>query len=169
MLKQIKDKVNDILEGFEADLKDLEEQKSHIDEKYRKMAEEEKKEIVETIKLVKAQIKSLSRMRDATESDKVEDEPDDTPVEEEKVIDTIFPENNEEPVIEVVDKQVVEEDAANDSVVVEEAVTEDKKSDEETSETVETVETAENAEWPFDNGDDKEEDGWPEFPEEWGK
>lgn len=157
MLKQIKDKVSAILEGFEEDLKNLEEQKSHIDEKYRKLADEEKKEVVETIKILKAQIKSLSRMRDANESDKVEDEPQDNPVEEEeRVVDNLFPENNVE---KAVDELIVEDD----TTVVDEAVK--AESDNKSEETAD--------EWPVENNDepvqesDQDEDAWPAFPEEW--
>ena len=154
MLKQIKDKVNAILEGFEEDLKNLEEQKSHIDEKYRKLADEEKREVVETIKILKAQIKSLSRMRDANESDKVEDEPQENPVEEEeRVVDNLFPENNVE----------------NEPAVVEEAVNDEPVIPAEPD--VKPVETAD--EWPVENNDepvqesDQDDDAWPAFPEEW--
>lgn len=162
MLKQIKDKVTSILEGFEEDLKNLEEQKSHIDEKYRKLADEEKKEVVETIKLVKAQIKSLSRMRDANESDKVEDEPQDNPVEEEeRVVDNLFPENNVEKAI---DEFVVEADPS----VVDEAVKEEPVISAEPEGKPE--ETAD--EWPVEDNEpvqesDQDDDAWPAFPEEW--
>ena len=154
MLKQIKDKVNAILEGFEEDLKNLEEQKSHIDEKYRKLADEEKREVVETIKILKAQIKSLSRMRDANESDKVDDEPQENPVEEEeRVVDNLFPENNVE----------------NEPAVVEEAVNDEPVLPAEPD--VKPEETAD--EWPVENNDepvqesDQDDDAWPAFPEEW--
>ena len=154
MLKQIKDKVNVILEGFEEDLKNLEEQKSHIDEKYRKLADEEKREVVETIKILKAQIKSLSRMRDANESDKVEDESQENPVEEEeRVVDNLFPENNVEN-----EPEVIEKDVKDEPVIPSEP---DVKPDE----------TAD--EWPVENNDepvqesDQDDDAWPAFPEEW--
>ena len=154
MLKQIKDKVNAILEGFEEDLKNLEERKSHIDEKYRKLADEEKREVVETIKLVKAQIKSLSRMRDADGSDKVDDEPQENPVEEdERVVDNLFPENNVEN-----EPAVIEENVKDEPVIPAEP-------------DVKPEETAD--EWPVEDNDepvqesDQDDDAWPAFPEEW--
>lgn len=168
MLKQIKDKVSAILEGFEEDLKNLEEQKSHIDEKYRKLADEEKREVVETIKILKAQIKSLSRMRDANESDKVEDEPQENPVEEEeRVVDNLFPENNVE--------NTANEDKGEDYISQQEIdnrnlhFPDDKIIPAEPD--VKPEETAE--EWPVENNDepvqesDQDDDAWPAFPEEW--
>lgn len=170
MDKKITKEISNLLTSSDKARKAISTEIDKIDAKYRALAEKEKSKLSKMLKSIEEQMesyKTLLNLGDEVEPD--EAEPTAVEEEDEKVIDTIFPENNEEPVIEEVDKQVVEEEVTDDPVVVEEAVDEtDKKSDEAT-ETVETVETAENAEWPFDNGNDKEEDGWPEFPEEWGK
>ncbi len=127
-----------------------------IDEKYRKMAEEEKKKLNAILANLNEQIKLYSPMvnDDDTVQDTEEsaDVPEETTVPEEpKVVDEIFPENNEsseEPVEEPVEPspvpEAIESDEADDW----------SSSDDEASE-----------EKQESNEDD--DDKWPEYTTEW--
>lgn len=74
-----------------------------IDEKYRKLAQEEKKSLTESLAVLNEQLKYYDKMLDGkpvveeTSEESVDDDTvEDAPKEEEKAIeDTIFPENNE--------------------------------------------------------------------------
>ena len=67
-----------------------------IDEKYRKLAQEEKKSLTENLAILNEQLKYYESMlgKNAVVEDTTVEEPKEE--EEEKIQDTIFPENNEE-------------------------------------------------------------------------
>ncbi len=121
-----------------------------IDAKYRALAEKEKSELNDTIKLLDSQITKYSSILaedsvdDEPETPAVEQETEDTVPAEEEVVDTLFPENNEG------------------------SVSEPEHQDDAETETV--------TEWPSDNdlpGNDAEADDtstdeeWPDFVQEW--
>ena len=118
-----------------------------VDEKYRKLAEQEKVDLNKQLETLDAQIAIYSSL--------LKDEAVDTaeaPVEEEKVVDTVFPENNaEEEVEEEQATEPVEEpkDATVSDGSGDIAWPEDEAAEEETTE------------------EETEEDEWPDEPQEW--
>lgn len=145
MLKESKNK---IIAVFQQNIDALKKEIKGIDEKYKKLADEEKAELKEMLEYYKAQRDLLNDKKNfvvAPAEEPVEEQPQ--PVEEEEVVtDNIFPENNEEETSETVEEVPAEEftEVSQDGEVSEEAV-------EETAEEG-TVDT---------------DAGWPEFPEEW--
>ena len=134
-----------------------------IDEKYRKIIEDEKKSLKEQLSEIKAQQKVWEKMlnnlipneAEAAPVEKKEDEP-------EVVVDTLFPENNEElPAEEEIPaEEPVKEDTA---VALEDfPFASEEKHTEKVAEAVEEED-------PFgDTNDDPFEDMvFPEQPEEW--
>lgn len=143
-----------------------------IDEKYRKMAEEEKKQLNELVKTLEEQMKlyagylGLDKDDEATETPEpapAEEMPDTTvqepEEEEEKIVDTIFPDNLDD---------VKEEPAPVEEVPAG-----------ENAEQPEWTSTDPAEEWPVEEEHNQEEEkkepilvtddesGWPEFPAEW--
>lgn len=174
--------VKKMLDTYNDGMKSVESEISVIDEKYRKLAEEEKKHLTAELASLKSEKKVWDKMFKAFSDEDVkealgEDEPefdgagftaeDNTPVEEEKVVDTIFPENNiEEAVEETVEDQ-------NESVAVEDIP---EVSSENTAEDVPVTEGDPWEDMPAtedekpkvnDLGEVNVDDGWPDFPEEW--
>ncbi len=128
-----------------------------VDEKYRKLAEAEKSDLTEQMKVLDDQIKLYSSLVQGNEPEQQE-----APAEE-KVVDTVFPENNAE------EDEVAEEDTA---------IVEAEEETEETSEDTEDVHHNGEGDivWPEDDEETEEEpdedaeeegDGWPEEPQEW--
>jgi hypothetical protein len=175
MLREFKEKefnrINTMIESYQNDINDLTVQAAAVDEKYRKLAEEEKKNLNEALDYYKDLQSELISRRDAlgleaavvdkkTQKAKLKE------AEEQEVVkDTLFPENNsvepdepakeEEPVMEEPEPEPIEEEK------VEEVV-------EETTE-VEDV-------WPDDDAEvseeaaaqeEDEDEGWPDVVEEW--
>ena len=129
-----------------------------VDEKYRKLAEAEKSDLTEQMKVLDDQIKLYSSLVQGNEPEQQE-----TPTEE-MVVDTVFPENNAE------EDEVAEESTATVEAGEEEA--------EDASEDAEDVhhndegdivwpEDTDAAEEESDEDADEDGDGWPEEPQEW--
>jgi len=159
--KKITKEISNLLTSSDKARKAISVEIDKIDAKYRALAEKEKSKLSKMIKSIEEQMesyKTLLGLGDEVESEVEIVEPDTVEEEEEKVVDTIFPENNEDPfaVAEVTEEQLIEEEPVAEETVV-----------------------AENAnevfgEWPSeDTGSDAEEDKsddeneWPAFPEEW--
>ena len=163
MLKETKNK---IAASLQQNIDSIKKEIKGIDAKYKKLADDEKASLKEMLDYYKEQRDSILQGKQLVVTPAEEnaaDEPefggagftaeDNTPVEEEKVVDSIFPENN-------IEKAVDEFIVKGDPSVVEEAVTEQNEPEAEVVE--EPVE--EDAE---ESSDSDSEDGWPEFPEEW--
>ena len=140
-----------------------------IDEKYRKLAEQEKEKLNKTLEMLEAQLKFYKPLLDLNKPEEPsgelyqEDKPADV-APEEKIEDTIFPENNETDKVEDDAETAVPEEStdadtvddgdapagdefgdiwpANDDAPAEEKVEEEKK-------------------------EEASEEEWPAFPEEW--
>lgn len=143
-----------------------------IDEKYRKLAQEEKKNLTESLSILNEQLKYYDTMLGGNAAEGKEEESE---TEEEPVIeDTIFPENNEDA--EVAEKPA--DDAPvntgdTDSVPelgTEQPAVDDTKQEEKKEKQV-IEEIPENAvptitnDWPSTDELKVGEDGWPEWPE----
>ena len=141
-----------------------------IDEKYRKLAQEEKKSLNESLGILNDQLKYYEKMLGKSIVT-IDEEPDDdlpagetalgdsVKVEEEPVIeDTIFPDNNEES-----KKHDGADDLPFTETPVEEPVAEEAPVEEKKDEYSDI--------WPEENAEQEkvegDEDGWPAFPEEW--
>lgn len=184
MLKEIKEKefnrINGMIDSYTTDINDLVKQAEKVDEKYRKLAEQEKKEITEALDYYRGLRDELVTRRDSLglEDVKVDKKVQQKKLQEaeqkEEVTDVLFPENNETPVEETVEE--VNEDIPE---TVPEPV------EEETSEPVEIPEVESSVEettevediWPDEDDseveeeskaqEDDEDDGWPDVVEEW--
>lgn len=146
-----------------------------IDEKYRKLAQEEKKSLTESLGILNEQLKYydtlLGDKADANGEDAVEAVED--AVEEPEITDTIFPENNEEEVKNETETaevaEVVEEssaaavvDGGNDSAADQYADVWPSGSDQQADGAAVKVV---NREFPDNDSVTVGEDGWPEWPE----
>lgn len=178
--KIAKNAIDSIKKNIEAYEKEMEKVKGKIeviDEKYRKLAEEEKKDLSSTYDSLSSELNIWKTTLSAYGEDapvtvsvtqETEEVPEnDSPVEAtptveetpEVVVDTVFPENNENAEPETKEKPEA-------VPVFEEPVTENVEST--------PVESMDEDGWPEENSaaavpDDAatEEDGWPAFPEEW--
>lgn len=189
MITELKKKeilsVKEMLDLFKAKIESFKSDMDAIDRKYRELADEEKKELKQNVAEYKSQQKAWQKMFnsfDSTavkevlgenfESDSTEEETSatvetDSTAEEEKVVDTIFPENNENsddfPFSEEDTEKEIEEEKEEP---VEKTSDEDweTEEEEETKEEEFTEEPAseESSDVITDNDND-----WPEFPEEW--
>lgn len=117
-----------------------------VDEKYRKLAEAEKADLNAQLKALDAQITNFQNIL-GSDSEAV----DETPATEEKVVDTVFPENNVEE--EETEEVAPEEESEGSSEEGDIVWPEDKAEEQE--------ETAE------PEGETAEDDGWPSEPQEW--
>ena len=143
-----------------------------IDEKYKKLAEQEKAQLNKTLEMLDNQLKyygTLLGLSDDAVEEKVEEAVVEEPekVEEEPVIeDTVFEENNEKAKVDDdADELPFKEDVVEETVAEESPVEEKKDEysdiwpdDSENSGKSEEKESEEKA------GD---EDEWPAFPEDW--
>ena len=182
-------KIKETVDAYEKEMVIVKEKINNIDEKYRKLAEKESKELRAAYSELEAEQEiwnsSLSRYDSDLvnevlgTSSTVEDEPEalevsttveetveepvvEEPVQEEepeKVVDTIFPENN--------DEEDLPEDELEESVEesVEDAV--EEPVDDWTEEVVEEVAEEAAVEEPKAENVIDTDEGWPEFPEEW--
>lgn len=154
----------------------LEEQKAGVEEKYRKLAEEETAKLnaaiesyknllsfwdganIETVEKPRRKRRTKAEMEAAKQVELPEDE---------KVVDTIIPENNEE--------SVVEENSEDMPESVDEPEFDGAGFTSEDNKEPETVEITDNAEetveaWEGDDKPAKEEsddENWPDYPSEW--
>ena len=120
-----------------------------IDEKYRKLAEAEKSDITEQMAILDDQIKLYSAfLTDTTQENAAEEA---TSVEEDVVVDTVFPENNvEEEETEEATPEGESEGSSEEGDIV--------WPEDEAEEQEETAEP---------EGETAEDDGWPSEPQEW--
>ena len=145
MLKESKNK---IIAVFQQNIDALKKEIKGIDEKYKKLADEEKAELKEMLEYYKTQRDLLNDKKNfviVPTEEPVAEQPQ--PAEEDEVVtDNIFPENNEEETSETAEEVPVEEftEASQNSEVSEDVVEEAAEES--------TVDT---------------DAGWPEFPEEW--
>ena len=192
MLREFKEKefnrINTMIESYQNDINDLTVQAAAVDEKYRKLAEEEKKNLNEALDYYKDLQSELISRRDAlgleaavvdkkTQKDKLKE------AEKQEVVkDTLFPENNTvEP-----DESAKEENPITEEPAVEEKAAElDAEEDAEWNEKIESgelqkIEPEETTEvedvWPDDDAEvseeaiaqeEDEDEGWPDVVEEW--
>ena len=175
MLEEFKTKEierwNTLMTSYAEDVLALQKQIDEVEEKYRKLAEEETKNLTEAVEYYKSMEEDckakIAVLEGKTEEEKPKRQPrkpkvDSKPTPEpepEKVIDTLFPENNE-PEEEEKKEEPVSEEVVED-IPIEEVV-------EETPEKGELAEL-----WPEEDDKDTEESGeinaeeWPDQPTEW--
>ena len=150
-----------------------------IDEKYRKLAEKEKESLNETVKMLDTQLNYYGNLLglnagETPVQEEVAEEPEvvgNLEVKEDEIVDTIFPENNEEEVkneTEVVEAPV--EAAGTDPVRPDDAPAADKYADiwpdggDQSAD--EKPAEVKNREFPNPENVTIGEDGWPEWPEQ---
>lgn len=155
--KKVTKEITNLLTSSDKAKKAISIEIEKIDAKYKALAEKEKSKLSDMLKSIEKQMESYKALLGLNDEIVDEVEEVENPVEEEeKVVDNLFPENNDDPVAEVTDEQVVEEEAVNEENVV------------VTDNAGETVE-----EWPTETVEsekkDDDEDEWPAFPQEWGK
>lgn len=140
-----------------------------VDAKYKALAEQEKKGLANTVKMLEAQLDAYSKL--------AAEETTETAIEEkeETVVDTIYPENTEETMAEetteasnVIEVEEDTEDLPEDfpaetSEVTVEETTEEVFEDDAVSEAEELAD----AEAEANVETTAAEDEWPEFPTEW--
>ena len=155
-----------------------------IDEKYRRLAQEEKKSLTESLGILNEQLKYYDNMlggvAENTEETSVEEQ---KPEEEPKIQDTIFPENNEpeepEKQEEVKETKAVDPDAEEDAeweqkiqsgeikeVNTDAVVTEDVPQPEQTENAtvaVEDIPQLNEPDWNDPNNVKTDDDGWPKW------
>ena len=166
MLKEIKEKefnrINGMIDSYTTDINDLTKQAEKVDEKYRKLAEQEKKDITEALEYYRNLRDDLVTRRDslgveaAVVSKKTTAKKLKEAEEKEVVQDTIFPENNEEPIAETVENPTVETTPEPEATVEPKPVT--------TQTVIEDVWPEEKKEEETKNDDN---DSWPDVVEEW--
>lgn len=137
-----------------------------VDAKYAELAKKEKADLAKQASLLESQIATYSAFLNSNEPEET-DEPEfdsagftaeDNVVKEEKVIDTMFPENNVEDAPSEIDDDPVEPVVKDDDDWEVETEAENENGSDEDS-------PAENVEEEAEITDSNDE--WPEFPEEW--
>lgn len=152
-----------------------------IDEKYRRLAQEEKKSLTESLGILNEQLKYYDNMlggvAENTEEVSVEEQ---KPEEEPKIQDTIFPENNEpEEQEEVKETKAVDLDAEEDAeweqkiqsgeikeVNTDAVVTEDIPQPEQAENAtvaVEDIPQLNDSDWGDSNNVKTDDNGWPQW------
>lgn len=133
-----------------------------VDEKYRKLAEQEKAELNKTLEMLDAQLKYYGTILGLSKKDENEVKEE----KEEAIEDTIFPENNEEVVEPEAEEETTEEEPTEvtpePEVVEGDDASESMEWPDETSEETTEEQTKEKEEEKT-----AEEDVWPDFPQEW--
>ena len=123
-----------------------------VDEKYRKLAEAEKVELNRQMTALNIQIENYSALvGESTEETEAT-------ATEEKVTDTIFPENNEVDAVDESEKTSAPED--DEDNIFKDALEVEDAAEVEASQEEEDLEVAEEAVA-------QEEDEWPDVPQEW--
>lgn len=144
-----------------------------IDEKYRRLAQEEKKSLTESLGILNEQLKYYDNMLGGV-SETTEEAPEDEQKTEEepKIQDTIFPENNE---FEETEKQeeAKEAEVNTDAVVTEDVPQPEKVADVKNIETmaedapseqaIEDIPELNSPEWNEPNNVNTDDDGWPKW------
>ena len=152
ILKQENDFATKIISEYETAIKETETAIAGIEEKYRKMAEEESKTLSAELEQLQSRLNSWK----ATLPVQAEKEE-----EEEKIVDTIFPENNESPCNDsdepAEEPQEIQEENPGEPAVADPVELEAQP------------ETAENWEDETKSNEDEGgfDDGFPDTPEEW--
>jgi len=181
MLKEIKEKefnrINGMIDSYTTDINDLVKQAEKVDEKYRKLAEKEKRDITEALEYYRNLRDELVTRRDSLGLDAAVPSKKDTAKklkeaeEKEVVMDTIFPENNEEPA-EDIKEEPVEEPAVEEQTSSDEAPEQEEQTEQPESEGTTEVEDV----WPDEEKEETEEkndqeededEGWPDVVQEW--
>lgn len=169
-----------MIESYQNDINDLTKQSAEVDEKYRKLAEKEKKDITEALDYYKElQAELISRRDnlglDAAVVDKKTQKKKLQEAEEKGVVtDTLFPENNQVVVEETKEPEPESEPEPTEETSVEEKVEPETEVVEEKPEEKTEIEDV----WP-EEGEKTEEteaeevegngdnEGWPDVVEEW--
>ena len=184
MLKEIKEKefnrINNMIDSYTTDINDLVKQAEKVDEKYRKLAEEEQKDIKEALQYYRGLREELIARRDSlgveaavvdkkTTAKKLKEAE-----EKEEVTDMLFPENNEEEVVEPVKDQTEEPEQdldAEEDADWEEKIESGELTKVEPEETVEVEDVWDEAEEEEpeqpEEEEESEDEGWPDVVEEW--
>lgn len=168
MLKEFKEKeferLSNLIDSYVNDISELTKQIGDVAEKYRKLAEEETKNLTEAVEYYTEQLNNFYLRRDELKLEMPEEKPEEAnPVEEEKVVDTLYPENNADAKEPVTTQDTNETDGTitEEDVIVEEP----EQSNDNKEESVEEWPAEEEHQDPNDSEDDSND--WPEFPEEW--
>lgn len=144
-----------------------------IDEKYRRLAQEEKKSLTESLGILNDQLKYYDNMLGGV-AEAVEEAPaDEQKTEEEpKIQDTIFPENNESEETEK-QEEVKEAEVNTDAVVTEDVPQPEKAADVKNIETmaedapseqaIEDIPELNSPDWSDPNNVKTDDDGWPKW------
>lgn len=173
--------LNKAITDYQANIDALTAEKNAIVEKYKSLIEDETKVCTEFIKYYKdcqdrlrAEKKALKKIAGG----KVEEEAAEP---EEKVVDTLFPDNNAEPVAEKPAEDIIPDETPQTAVDESESVDSSEEISEETDEEAgwddEPVESDEEGESENDGESEEEDelqeeetedaDDWPEVPQEW--
>lgn len=132
-----------------------------VDAKYKALAEQEKKGLTNTVKMLEAQLDAYSKL---TVEETVE-----TTEEKETIVDTIFPENTEDTkATNIIEVEENTEDLPEDLPAETEEITIEKTTEEPfEDDTVSEAEELADAEAETSAETTAAEDEWPEFPTEW--
>lgn len=136
-----------------------------VDAKYKALAEQEKKGLANTVKMLEAQLEAYSKLTVEETTETIEEK-------EETVVDTIYPENTEETVkatdtTELTDKDLPEDFSVETTETTEEDTAEDVFDDDTVSEAEELADAEAEANVEAAAETTSTEDEWPEFPTEW--
>lgn len=182
MLKEIKEKefnrINGMIDSYTTDINDLVKQAEKVDEKYRKLAEKEKKDITEALEYYRTLRDELVTRRDSLGLDAAVADKKTTAKklkeaeEKEQVTDILFPENNEVSEEEIKEEPATEPAEETVEEITAEAAEEDENGSEESSSTSEVEDVWDTAEETVEaptekKEDEDEDDGWPDAVEEW--
>ena len=197
MLEKIKNqeiaRCDKVIESYQVDIDVLEQSINELKEQYKKVFEEidDTQEVIDMYRESQAEWENKKRvlLGEIVEEPKQEEpekkprkrrsrkeEVPAAPADADKVIDTVYPENNEEePVEEVTEEETVEEATSGsgsgdlfEEVWPEESAEVPAEEPEEETEVEEaTEEETETAEAPAEEDGIFVDSNWPEFPEEW--
>ena len=137
-----------------------------IDEKYRRLAQEEKKSLTENLGILNEQLKYYDNMLDGVSENTEDTSADEQKSEEEPTIqDTIFPENNE-PEESEKQEEVKEVEVNTDAVFTEDVPQSEEEKKEEPKDgnsAVEDIPQLSEPDWNDPNNVKTGDDGWPQW------
>lgn len=185
-------KIKETVDAYGKEMVAVSEKIATIDEKYRKLAEKETKELKAAYANLEAEQEiwnsSLSRydadvvnevLGESFDSNSTADEmpeqtvESDSTAEEEEgtIVDTLFEDNNasaEEETLELAAEESLVEDDLPEGTLKEDVVDiPEEEAQEETTEEAPVEFPEDNIEDTVEESDINTDDGWPEFPEEW--